>query len=65
MCIRDRWTVDRTGQASLFFQTSRTRYLWLGGEVLLWLVGAWYLWHTRVAKESERDLALVREGFDR
>jgi GT2 family glycosyltransferase len=57
----NQFAVDATGQATLHFQTSRIRYLWLVGVALLWLVLLWYLWRTRVSKESERDLAQLRE----
>jgi len=60
----NQFAVDATGQATLHFQTSRVRYLWLAGIALLWVAVAWYLWQTRVTKESERDLAHVRTDHE-
>jgi GT2 family glycosyltransferase len=60
----NQFAVDATGQATLHFQTSRLRYLWIAAITLLWLLVGWYLWHTRITKESERDLAHVREDHE-
>jgi hypothetical protein len=60
----NQYPVDATGQVNLHYQTSKLRYLFLALEVLLWALVIWYLWHTRIVKEAELDLAHVREDHE-
>ncbi len=43
--------------ATLRFQTPMSRWLWLGGQALLWLLVLGYLFRNRVRAQSDRDRA--------
>jgi hypothetical protein len=44
---------------SLHYTTSTSRHLFIGGQVLLWLVVCFVLFRNRVRAQGERDLALL------
>ena len=45
--------------ATLAYDTSPVRWLWLGGQLLLWLLVLGYLFRNRVRAQSDRDRAVM------
>ena len=47
------------GQATLTYRTPVSRWLWLGGQLVLWLLVLGYLLRTRVRALAAQDLVVV------
>ena len=59
------FTTNESGAASLSFHTPVTRWLFLAGQVLLWILVIVYLLRVRVREDERTDLLAVEErGVD-